>query len=134
MLLAPCAQCGGISRSWPEESVIYGRIESSVSMQCDCGAEGVACDWGPLIGIAREAFIARVGLARVHADPEVNRPVRVRLLAVFRRDGMTIAEAVDAYARLTGDGIIDTPAVTQLLADRLAAAGGAVTTAAGTPS
>ncbi|MGI5175610.1 hypothetical protein ACQEVZ_04665 [Dactylosporangium sp. CA-152071] len=134
VLLAPCAQCGGTSRSRPQELVFYGHIESSVSTQCDCGAASEACGRGPLTGIAREALIARVGLARVHADPEVNRPVRVRLLAVFRRDGMTIAEAVDAYARLTRDGITDTPAVTQLLADRLAAAGGAVTTAAGTPS
>ncbi|MEV0570751.1 hypothetical protein [Dactylosporangium sp. NPDC050588] len=133
-ILQPCASCGGTSRSWAQESVIYGRVESSVSMRCDCGAASEACDWGPLTGIAREAFIARVGLVRVHADPEVNRPVRVRLLAVFRRDGMTIAEAVDAYARLTGDGITGTPAETQLLADRLAAAGGTVTTAAGTPS
>ncbi|MFF5232869.1 hypothetical protein [Dactylosporangium sp. NPDC000521] len=134
VLLAPCARCGGTSRGRPEESIVHGRVESSVWMRCDCGAESVACGPGPLTGIAREAYLARVGLARVHADPGVNRAARVRLLAVLRQEGTTIAEAVDAYARLTGEGIAGTPAEVQLLADRLAAAGATVTVAAGTPS
>ncbi|MEV4134966.1 hypothetical protein AB0J72_22665 [Dactylosporangium sp. NPDC049742] len=133
-ILQPCASCGGISRSWVTEVLYYGRIERSVSTRCECGAAWEECGMDGFSGIYREALVARVGLARVHADPEVNRPLRARLLVVFRRYGMTIAEAVDAYARLTGDGVTGTPAETQLLADRLAAAGGTVTTAAGTPS
>jgi hypothetical protein len=71
----------------------------------------------------RQVLIARDGLVRLRGDPAVNNPLRVRLLRVFRRYGVSISEASDAYARLTGAGITGTSAEMDLLARRLAAAG-----------
>lgn len=81
------------------------------------------CGWDEAPDQVRAAIIARDGLARLRADPLTNRPHRVKILTVFRRSGMTLGEAVDAYARLTGDGITDTPVEMHLLANRLAHAG-----------
>jgi hypothetical protein len=71
----------------------------------------------------RQVIVARDGLARLRGDPEVNNPLRVRLLKVFRQYGVSISEASDAYARLTDAGVTGTSAEMCLLARRLAAAG-----------
>jgi hypothetical protein len=71
----------------------------------------------------RAAIIARDGLSRLRADPVANRPRRVAILAVLRREGMTLGEAVAAYARLTSAGITGLPMELRLLANRLTRAG-----------
>jgi hypothetical protein len=74
----------------------------------------------------RAAIIALDGLALLRADPLANRPKRVAILAVFRRAGMTLGEAVNAYAQLTGEGITGLPVELRLIADRLTNAGAVV--------
>jgi hypothetical protein len=126
-LLTPCDRCGGTLRGQVSEIAIWGRVEWSVSWRCDCGNALEVDECDEISGIHRAALVADAGLTRLRADAAVNAAVRVYLLAVFRRDDVTIAEAVAAYARLTSEGIIGTPARTRLLADRLTAAGATVT-------
>jgi hypothetical protein len=49
--------------------------------------------------------------------------LRLPILRVLRRDGATLSEASEDYARLTGAGITGTGAEMQLLANRLHAVG-----------
>lgn len=70
--------------------------------------------------------MARDGLARLRGDPDANRTHRVAILATFRRTGVTLGEAVNAYAQLTGDGITGLPVEMNLVADRLTRAGACV--------
>jgi hypothetical protein len=107
---------------------IHGdRVEWSWSVWCPgCGSAVEICGWGEVPDRVRAAIVARDGLARLRGDPFVNRPQRVAILAVLRRDGMTIGEAVDAFGQLTGAGITGLPVEMRLLADRLTAAGAVV--------
>lgn len=75
----------------------------------------------------RQALIARVGLARLHVAPDGDRARRLRSFAVLRGRGATIAEVATAYAALTGNGLIGTPAEMSVLAEQLTAAGIQVT-------
>jgi hypothetical protein len=74
-------------------------------------------------GIVRLTPVTRVGLMRLHVDPDKNRDLRPRSLAVFRRRGATITEVADAYAALTGHGLTGTPAEMPVLAEQLTAEG-----------
>ena len=71
-------------------------------------------------------LVARVGLVQLQAEPDSSRVLRLRLLALFRRNGATIGEATEQTARLTGAGLIGTPAEMQLLANRLTTEGATV--------
>jgi hypothetical protein len=74
----------------------------------------------------RAAILDRDGLALLRADPLANRSQRVAILTVFRRSGMTLGEAADAYIRLTSEGITGLPLGLRLLANRLTGAGAVV--------
>lgn len=133
-LLETCDQCGGTSRGTVWETVVGDRVEWGVSMRCPaCGAALEMHDAGEIGGVYRAALVAHAGLVTVHADPAVNRPLRPRLLAVFRRYGTSLPDAVTAYTSLTGDGITGTPGQSRLLANRLTAAGATVTQRAEPP-
>ncbi|MFC4040199.1 hypothetical protein ACFO1B_17350 [Dactylosporangium siamense] len=124
---APCG-CGGTRQVSVSEFAAGDRHEWGVFVHCaGCGHTTQECGDGELHPRLRAAIIAEFGLARLRADPEVNRPLRVRLLAVLRRDGLTLAAAAGAYALLTGDGLTGTPVEMELLGKRLTAAGGTVT-------
>ncbi|MFC5002056.1 hypothetical protein ACFPIJ_30025 [Dactylosporangium cerinum] len=123
----PC-RCGGTRQVSVSESIDGNRHVWGVFVHCaGCGYTTQECGDGEMYPRLRAAIIAESGLARLCADPEVNRPLRVRLLAALRRDGRTLAETTGAYALLTGDGITGTPAEMALLGKRLTAAGGTVT-------
>jgi hypothetical protein len=74
-------------------------------------------------GIVRQTLVARVGLTRLHVDPDKNRYLRLRSLAVFRGRGATITEVADVYAALTGHGLTGTPAEMSVLAEQLTVEG-----------
>jgi hypothetical protein len=84
-----------------------------------CGRDEMPGHW-------RSILVAQDGLARVRADRRSSRPVKVRLLSVFRKQGATITEAIAAFESLTDAGIVGTPAEMRLLAGRLTSAGAIV--------
>jgi hypothetical protein len=127
-LLTPCTRCGGTLRGQVSEIVQGDGIAWGVSWLCPtCGAALEVCDCGEVPGIYRAALLAHTGPTRLHADATVNDPLRVRLFAVFRRYGVSLTEARDAYTQLTSEGITGTPAEMHLLATRLTEAGATVT-------
>jgi hypothetical protein len=127
----PCPRCGDDVSLHVAEAVDGDKIVWILTSQCvGCrhtdvtqGRPAVLDAVDPTI---RQALVARVGHARVHADPDANRTLRLRALALFRRRGATIAGAAHAYASLTDAGITGTPAEMALLADYLTAEGIAV--------
>ncbi|MEU4560514.1 hypothetical protein AB0F72_19220 [Actinoplanes sp. NPDC023936] len=74
----------------------------------------------------RDVLVARDGPARVRADRQSSQSVKLLLLAVFRRQGATITEAIAAFEALVDDGIVGSPAEMTLLAERLKNAGATV--------
>jgi hypothetical protein len=125
-LTKPCAGCGGTIRVEISELVFSGRIEWSVHDRCDnCGFEVYECGDGVMPEPQRSMLIEQSGLSRVRADAG-SRPLRVRLMKVFRDGGAGLAEASDAVERLTHDGVTGTRAEMELLAERLRAAGATV--------
>jgi hypothetical protein len=126
-LVEPCFRCGAASRGVIYQTVVGDRLAWGISSRCDRCAEGYErCEWDEMPDELRQVLIARDGLARLRGDPEVNNPLRVRLLMVFRRYGVSISEASATYARLTGAGITGTSAEMDLLGRRLAAAGAVI--------
>lgn len=126
-LVEACAGCGRPATAVVSEAVDGGRIAWAVSIRCDwCGGATELDGWGEMPALVRAALVARVGLARVRADPVSSRPLRVVLLGVFRGQGATITEAGSAFTALTGGGVSGTPAEMRLLAERLNAAGATV--------
>ncbi|NYF57750.1 hypothetical protein [Micromonospora purpureochromogenes] len=126
-LIEPCAECGAATAGVVTETVNGDRLAWAVSTRCSgCGSATELDGWGEMPAIVRTALAARVGLVRLRADPDASRPLRVRLLGVFRKHGATIGEAASAFAALTGSGILGTPAEMRLLAERLSAAGATV--------
>jgi hypothetical protein len=122
-----CGHCGGPATVDAGQSVVGDRLAWSVSVGCpSCGDAEEECGWDEMPAAARDLLIARVGLVRLRAGAEASRPVRTRLLTVFRRDGATIEAALAGYRALTSDGIVGTPAESRLLAARLTAEGAVV--------
>lgn len=133
-LNGPCPRCGDAVSLHVAEAVDGDGdgVLWSITSQCvGCRHTDVMQDrpgvFDALDATIRQALVARVGFARVHADPGVNRTLRPRALAMFRRQGATIAGAAHDYAALTGVGITGTPAETALLASHLTAEGMQVT-------
>lgn len=124
----PCARCGAPILLHVAEILDGDRIIWIVTTRCvSCPYTVVSQDrpasFDRVDAIVRQTLIARVGLARLRADPEVNRALRLRALALFRRQGATVIGAADAYAVLTGEGLTGSPAEMAVLAARLTAAG-----------
>ncbi|BCJ68372.1 hypothetical protein GCM10009779_49580 [Polymorphospora rubra] len=126
-VIEPCLWCGAPSGGIVTQTIDEDRLLWGTSSICaGCGAVDEGSEWGAMPDELRRALIVRVGLARLRADPEVNRPLRVQVLRMFRRYGASVGEAADAYGRLTGAGITGTPAEIRLLARRLDAVGATV--------
>jgi hypothetical protein len=128
-LVEPCWSCDGTASGVVTEAIDGDVVVWTISLRCSgCGRTtethepGVVAD-----NIVRQALVARVGLVRLQADPDTSRVLRLPLLASFRRNGATIGEAAESYARLTGAGLTGTPAEMRLLANRLTAEGATVT-------
>jgi hypothetical protein len=124
----PCPNCGGAVTFHVAEAVDAGQVMWTATSRCaDCGyvdesrASPAVLD--NVDAIVRQTLVARVGLTRLHVDPDKNRDLRLRSLAVFRRRGATITEVADAYAALTGHGLTGTPAEMSVLAEQLTAEG-----------
>jgi hypothetical protein len=125
-----CDQCATPTTASAGQSIQGDRLEWSWSVCCPgCGCTVEICGRDEIPDQIRTAIIARDGLARLWADPLADRLRRVDILAVFRRGGMTLGEAVAAYAQLTGDGITGLPVELQLLANRLTHVGAVVVSA-----
>jgi hypothetical protein len=123
----PCDRCATPTIASAAYLVHNDRLEWSWSVRCPgCGAAVEICGTDEASDRVRAAIIALDGLALLRADPLANRPKRVAILAVFRRAGMTLGEAVNAYAQLTGEGITGLPVELRLIADRLTNAGAVV--------
>src|SRR5688572_1031623 len=123
----PCGQCGATATVEIGQSVVGGRIEWGVSIRCPrCGYDEQQCGRDEMPADLRDLLIGQDGLATLVGDREANRALRVRLLAVLRRRGATIEEAVAGYAALNDAGITGTAAEMELLADELTAAGAIV--------
>jgi hypothetical protein len=124
--------CGAAATFSVAEAVDAGRILWTTTSRCtDCGYvnedRGSPAEFDAVDAIVRQTLVARVGLSRLHVDPDMNRDVRRHALAVFRRRGATIAEVGAAYAALTGPGLTGTPAEMSVLAEHLTAGGVQVT-------
>lgn len=124
----PCPRCGDDVVLHVAEAVDGDGIMWTLTSQCvGCRHTDVTHDRPAVLDAVdptiRQALVARVGFARVHADPGANRALRLRALALFRRRGATIADAAHAYATLTDGGITGTPAEMTLLAEHLTAEG-----------
>ncbi|WP_432825171.1 hypothetical protein [Dactylosporangium sp. CA-092794] len=131
-LEGPCPSCGGAVSLHVAEAVEGDRVVWTATSRCaDCGYTDESCaspaEFDNFDSIVRQAVVARVGLTRLHVDPDENRELRLRSLAVLRRRGATIADVADAYAALTGHGLTGTPAEMAILAKQLTAAGVQVT-------
>ncbi|GLY05564.1 hypothetical protein [Actinoplanes sp. NBRC 101535] len=114
----------------PAQTVVTDRIAWAIETSCPrCGAVEEQCGWDEMPDPWREVLLAEEGRSRLRADRERNRPVKVRLLAVLRRQGATIPEALGTYDALTGEGVTGTSAEMTLLATRLSNAGAIVTLA-----
>ncbi|MEU4164762.1 hypothetical protein [Actinoplanes sp. NPDC026670] len=123
----PCGTCNAAAGVLVTQTVVGERIAWSVSLRCrQCGAAEEQCGWDVMPDHWREILVAQDGLARVHADLQSSRPLKVRLLSVFRDQGSTIAEALMAFKSLTGAGIVGTSAEMRLLARLLTNAGAIV--------
>ncbi|WP_432983985.1 hypothetical protein [Dactylosporangium sp. CA-233914] len=127
----PCPRCSGAISLRVAEMVEGDRLLWTVTSQClDCGYTDEMHDRPDVFdseSIVRQTLIDQVGLTRLRADPDTNRGLRLRSLAVFRKRGATIAEAADACAALTGHGLAGTPGEMAILADQLTAQGVRVT-------
>jgi hypothetical protein len=128
----PCPICGAAVTFHVAEAVDAGRVLWTAASRCtDCHyvSEDRASPavFDDIDGIVRQTLVARVGLTRLHVDPDRNRDLRRRSLTVFRRRGITIAEVADVYAALTGPGLTGTPAEMSVLAELLTAEGVQVT-------
>jgi len=124
----PCPHCGAPISLHVAESLEGDRITWTATTRCLSCPYTVASQEAPSVfdsldAIVRQTLIARVGLARLRADPEVNRAVRSRALALFRRQGATVVGAADTYAALTDEGLTGSPAEMGLLAAQLITAG-----------
>ncbi|WP_433832796.1 hypothetical protein ACQP2E_17060 [Actinoplanes sp. CA-015351] len=119
-----CAACGAVAVVSVAQSVVGDRVAWSVSVRCgQCGDAEEQCGWEEMPGFWRDRLVDQEGLTRLRVDRESIEPMRVRLLSVFRRQGATIADAVEAVESLTGVGLFGTPAEMKLLATRLTGAG-----------
>jgi hypothetical protein len=129
-LIEACFDCHGTTSSTVAEVIEGDRVVWIISSRCEgCGRADELREWAVAFDDGddvRQALIARVGLARLHADPDDSRAVRLKLLAVFRRRGATLVEAAEAYADLTGPGLTGTPAEMMVLSDQLTAVGASV--------
>ncbi|WP_433200625.1 hypothetical protein ACQP00_29110 [Dactylosporangium sp. CS-047395] len=128
----PCPSCGAAVAFHVAEAVDAGRVMWTATSRCGgCGYieqdRASPAEFDDVAGIVRLTLVAQVGLTRLHADPDENRALRLRSLAVFRRRGATIHEVADAYAALTGPGLTGTPAEMSVLAEHLTAEGVRVT-------
>lgn len=122
-----CPECGAGTAREVTETFDGDRLGWAVSTRCGgCGGVTERCGWDEMPDDVRRILVAQVGLVRLRVDPVAARPIRVRLLGVFRRQGATIAEASSTFAALTSGGILGTPAETRLLARRLTAVGAIV--------
>lgn len=124
----PCPMCGAAVALHVAEAVDAGRVlwtATSRCTDCDYVSEDRASPavFDDVDGIVRQTLVARVGLTRLQVDPDKNRDLRRRSLAVFRRRGATITEVAEAYAALTGPGLTGTPAEMSVLAEQLTAEG-----------
>ncbi|MCP2328349.1 hypothetical protein HDA40_006856 [Hamadaea flava] len=120
----PCATCGESMAGYVSEAIAGHRLVWAVSMRCDgCGAALEIDDSGEMPAPVRAALVARVGLVRLHVEPESARGLRVPLLAVFRKQGMTYSEAIAAYNDIIAGGVAGTPAEMKLLAGLVNATG-----------
>ncbi|MEV4135002.1 hypothetical protein AB0J72_22850 [Dactylosporangium sp. NPDC049742] len=124
----PCARCGAPVLLHVAESLEGDRITWTATTRCVSCPYTVASQDQPAFFdrvdvIVRQTLIARVGLTRLRADPEVNRTLRLRALALFRQQGATVVGAADTYTELTGEGLTGSPAEMAVLAARLTAAG-----------
>jgi hypothetical protein len=128
-LIEPCYRCDGTASGIVTEAIDGDRVVWSTVLRCNgCGHTIETSEPATKIDtVRRRALIARVGLVRLQADPTTSRPLRRRLLALFRKNGAAIGETAEAYARLTGAGLSGTPAEMQLLANQLATEGATVT-------
>ncbi|WP_027346847.1 hypothetical protein [Hamadaea tsunoensis] len=123
-LIDHCARCGARTVGLVDEALVGDRIVWSVSLRCDGCDNVIEADYsGRIYPIERAALIARAGLVRLCVAPEAAQGLRLPLLTLFRRQGMTYAEAAAAHAALIGEGVVGTPAEMQLLANRLAVLG-----------
>ncbi|WP_377475778.1 hypothetical protein [Plantactinospora endophytica] len=126
-LVERCAVCGAETAGVVTEAVDGGRLAWTVSTRCSgCDAVTELCGWDEMPAVVRTALIARAGSVRLRVEPVAARPLRVRLLGVFRGQGATIGEASSAITALSTTGILGTPAEMELLAQRLTAAGASV--------
>ena len=111
-----CERCGAPATASAGQTVVGDRVAWSLEIHCAaCGDAEVQCGWDETPAHLRELL----PLVTLRADAEACRPFRTHLLAVFRRGGATIAEAVAAYQQLTTDGIVGTAAEMELLKRRL---------------
>ncbi|GAA0921189.1 hypothetical protein [Virgisporangium aurantiacum] len=119
-----CGTCGGNLRSAISQSAFKGRLVWSIDRWCDnCGHAEVVDGWDDMPDELRSMLIEQCGLVRVRVDRAEANPLRVRLMAVFRVNGVGLVEARDAVARLVGEGVTGTDAEMRLLSERLAAVG-----------
>ncbi|MEV0732497.1 hypothetical protein [Polymorphospora sp. NPDC050346] len=125
-VIEPCLRCGASSRGVVTQAIDGDRLTWGITSRCEgCADEGEddGGAWGRMPDDLRQALIAGVGLARLRADPEVTRPLRLQVLRMFRRYGASISEASDTYDRLTDAGVTGTPAEMRLLARQLETVG-----------
>jgi hypothetical protein len=127
-LIEPCSYCDGTASGVVTEAIEGDLVVWTTSLRCSgCGRTTETVEPGGMADkIVRQALVARVGLVQLQAEPDSSRVLRLRLLALFRRNGATVGEATEAYARLAGAGLIGTPAEMQLLANRLTTEGATV--------
>ncbi|MEV0136516.1 hypothetical protein AB0H83_49845 [Dactylosporangium sp. NPDC050688] len=109
------------------DTAITGKLEWTIHRRCeDCEREEYAHGDGPLPEPMRTTYVDQCGLTRVSVEGAGSRPLRVRLMKVFRDDGAGLAEASSEVERLAGGGVIGTQSEMDLLAEKLRAAGAAV--------
>jgi len=86
----PCPNCGGAVAFHVAEAVDAGQVMWTATSRCaDCGyvdeSRASPAVFDEVDGIIRQTLLAQVGLTRLHVDPDKNRGLRPRILAVFRR-------------------------------------------------
>jgi hypothetical protein len=125
-LVEPCPDCDALIRGVPGQAIVNGRLAWSISVECDrCSFRTEECGWDELPDGLRQLLLDRDGTARLRVEPEIGVTLRLPILRVLRRDGISLNEASETYTRLTGVGITGTTAEMQLLASRLRAVGAA---------
>jgi hypothetical protein len=119
-LVEPCPRCGALVRGVLGQTVVGDRLAWSIASSCEgCGSRSQSCEWDEMPDELRRVLLDRDGVTRLRVDPGSGCSLRLPILRVLRRYGATLAEAGDAYTRLTGAGVTGTPAEMRLLSSRL---------------